>query len=489
MQIIHRVDEVFTDSMAGGRPRRWSRLLATGALCLGLAACGGGGGGGDTGGSATPVGALSVTVVDTYGVGVAGATVQATVGTSSTAGVSNAEGIANPQDFSHLLPVGTASVTISRDTFVPQTVTTTITDGKVTDVKVTLERATSPAGGSLTSRTSRGGTLPILYNGTSMTFEIELVIVDGDSQPIKNLDAADFKLLPCKPDVANERVDCVRSATASFDDWGYTPVSVTSEIAAEIPEEPYKSHAAALMLDQSGSIALTDPNGARLYSAKAFLEKLGANDQILLSAFAGNPGAKIPVPTLTVYQSFKDSASAPSYFPDLDSLAKLVGGNTPLYSALDLLRQEVVNASLPAEIARSLVIFTDGDDTECGSGSDCRTRRQNSIDAANAAGLRLFTIGLSSDVNFEALGELANETGGAFLFAESAEQLIPLYGSVGRLLSMNLPTYRLRWTVQADANSGPIFQPGNALLGRVEVTTPSGTFDVPFIVGIPERLR
>ena len=58
-------------------------------------------------------------------------------------------------------------------------------------------------------------------------------------------------------------------------------------------------------------------------------------------------------------------------------------------------------------------------------------------------GLRFFTIGLSTGIDFEAMAELANQTGGAFLFAENAEQLIPLYGTVGDLLSLSLPTYRL----------------------------------------------
>ena len=479
MKTMSRFDEANPGSVARSQPHCWSRLLI-GALCLGLAACGGGGGG-DAGGSTTPVGALTVTVVDTYGVGVAGATVQATVGTSSTTGITNAEGTANPQDFNALLPVGSASVTVSRDTFIPQTVTTTITDGQVRDLKVTLERVTSAAGGSLTSRTSKGGSLPeITPDGTSMTFEIELVVVDAYSQPITDLQPAAFKLLQCKPDVANEKIDCVRSATASFDDSGYTPSVVTSAIADVVAAEPYKAYAAALMLDQSTSILTTDPTGARLYSAKAFLDGLGGDDWILLSTFSGDQ-----ISPLTMYPEFRDSASAPSYFSTLDSLATQVGGGTPLYSALDLLREQVVaDAALPTGIAKSVVIFTDGKATDCNT-SNCPTRRQDSIVAANAAGVRIFTIGLSSDVDFEALGELANETGGAFLFAESAEQLIPLYGSVGRLLSMNLPTYRLRWTVQADPASTAIFQPGNALLGRVEVTTASGTFDVPFIVGIP----
>ncbi len=102
---------------------------------------------------------------------------------------------------------------------------------------------------------------------------------------------------------------------------------------------------------------------------------------------------------------------------------------------------------------------------------------------ALAQGVRVFTIGLSSQIDVEALADLSNRTGGAFLYAESAEQLLPLYGTVGRLLSLSLPTYRLRWTVQAD--SAGAFVSGRALLGRIEVHHGSGTFEVPFIVGIP----
>jgi hypothetical protein len=240
-------------------------------------------------------------------------------------------------------------------------------------------------------------------------------------------------------------------------------------------------YAAALMLDQSGSISSSDPTGARLYSAKAFLDQLGVGDWVLLSAFSDGD-ARILNKPLTVYPSFRNSATVSdslSYFSTLDSLAALVGGNTPLYAALDKLVDET---SFPTGIAKSVVIFTDGDDTYCGDPNACRTRRQASITAANTAGVRIFTIGLSSSVNFEALGELANQTGGAFLYADSAEQLIPLYGSVGKLLSLSLPTYRLTWTVQAGSSA---FQSGNALLGRVEVTAGGSTFDVPFIAGIP----
>jgi hypothetical protein len=86
-------------------------------------------------------------------------------------------------------------------------------------------------------------------------------------------------------------------------------------------------------------------------------------------------------------------------------------------------------------------------------------------------------------VDVAALGELAVQTGGAFLYADSAQQLLPLYGSLGKLLSLSLPTYRLRWTVQAE--SAQTFKSGHTLLGKVQVSVAGRSFDVPFLVGIP----
>ena len=61
-------------------------------------------------------------------------------------------------------------------------------------------------------------------------------------------------------------------------------------------------------------------------------------------------GALIPTPPLAVYDPFRDSttvSSTPSYYDTLDSLATLVGGGTPLYSALDILVGKVaVDASV-----------------------------------------------------------------------------------------------------------------------------------------------
>lgn len=451
----------------------WVRAATT-ALCIGLAACGGGGGGGAGSGQPVALGLVSVTVSDRFGAAVAGATVLGPRGSYTT----DKLGVALvPLDS----PDSTAGVTVSQSTFVDKTIAATSSSGQVNTVNVTLDRTSTAAGGSLSSRS---GVLPTVdATGQTMTFEIELLAVDGDSRPIQNLATADFVLSACTPNPADDRVDCVRGSGAAAD-VAYAPTGSTPEALTQIAGRVATPFAAALLLDQSGSILQSDPTGARLYSTKAFLSGLGLDDLALLTAFAGNPGATIPTAPLTVYGPFRGQASAPTYFPTLDALAGQVGGNTPLYASLDAVRQRLAQeTSLAAGLAKAVVVFTDGADTSCTSVEACRASRLQSIRGAQQDQVRLFTIGLSGGVDIVALGELANQTGGALLYADNTAQLLPLYGSVGQLLSLSLPTYRLRWTVRASTPG--VFLSGHSMLGRVQVTAGKNKFEVPFVVGIP----
>ncbi len=482
---VTRANQTAEASRRARRP--WVRIGATLSLCIGLVACSGGSGGGDgsSGNPGDPVvnpptslGVLKVTVKDSYGATVAGAKVKGVLGESSKSGTTDAKGVA-------LLlidwPDGTADVTVARETFIEKNVDAPIVKGKANEVSVTLDRATTAAGGSFTSR---GSVLPTVDGDTQrLSFEIELVVVGGDAQPVSNLSASDFTLRACVPVTGNTRSECLRGSDGSAD-LAYTPVNAAPEALQRIPGGTTRAYGAALLLDQSGSILRTDVTGARLYSAKAFLGGLGTSDRALLGAFADGSDALIPTRPLTAYPPSKDRATASSYYPTLDALADLAGGETPLYDSIDAMRDSLLaDRSIPSDLAKAVVVFTDGDDTTCGDEQGCAAARASTIARAKAEQVRIFTIGLSSSVDISALGELANQTGGALLYADSAEQLLPLYGSVGKLLSLSLPTYRLRWTVQATAPGA--FQPGQSLLGKVRVTAGTSTFDVPFVVGIP----
>jgi hypothetical protein len=470
--------------------RSW---LVIGTSCV-LTACGGGGGGGDGGGNNNPdTGTLAVTVTDEFDAPVAGASIEATSGGTTRTGTTDAAGEATITS----IPVGTAAVEVSLATFATHTQNATINANQTTSISVQLQRNTQAAGGVLT--TALVSTADV---GRVATIRLQVVVVSATSEAIENLTDGDFSLADCvlpSPDPNTFQSTCVRDPAAAQADFPYTVDNDIPANWATVPGLPETDYAAALMLDQSGSVNSTDPTGARLFSAKAFVQSVDAasGDAVLLSAFADDnetQTALIPTKPLTVYDPFTTDGA--SYFDELDTLRDQSAGGTPLYRSLfpeagdpendpafttGLI--DVVDAEAPAGLNKAIVLFTDGEDSECGGVQVCRLKRQRVIDRANAADVEIFTIGLSEDVDFEALGELASGANGVFLFAENAEQLIPLYGSLGSLLSRSLLTYTMEFTVRAtDQNT---FVSGRSVLGRVQIDANGTPIQVPFIVGIP----
>jgi hypothetical protein len=467
--------------------RAWLLVGLTSALV----ACGGGGGG-DGGNSPPETGTLQATVVDEFGTPVQGATVAATINATTRSSTTDAAGVATVTS----VGVGSASVQVSLDTFATETVTATINANQTTSINVTLTRNTQAFGGVLTTSV----TAPPTEVGKVITIRLRVAVVNATSQAIETLTAADFDLPDCTPTTPDPNTfqsECVRYPDAQLD-TPYTVDNATAAAFTTVPASPEQDYAAALTLDQSGSVNSTDPTGARLFSAKAFVQTVDAasGDSVLLSAFADDnetQTALIPTKPLSVYGSFTSDGA--SYFDELDTLGDQAAGGTPLYRSLfpeatDTNADPAFTAGLIDEVAdtapllhKAIVLFTDGEDSECGGPNVCRTKRQSVINHATAAGIEIFTIGLSDEVDFEALGELASGTNGIFLFAENAEQLIPLYGSLGSLLSRSLLTYEMEWTIRApDDNT---FVSGRSVLGRLQINASGDPIQVPFIVGIP----
>lgn len=441
-----------------------------------------------------PTGELEVTVTEEFSTAVPSALVSATVGTATKSATTNSAGVALLTD----VPTGSASVSVSRQGFATATASTTITANQKQTLAVTLQRIRKASGGVLTTQVIGAPT----DNGRTLTIEVQVVVVDESSNAITGLTSSAFSLPNCVPTVPDPQpfaAECIRYPSPSVDGPYSVDNNGVPDSTAAVPPNPESDFAVSLLMDQSGSVGSTDPTGARLISAKAFVQSVtpASNDQVLLAAFADDnntQSALIDPKPLKTYPPFLQDGSA--YFDELDELRTLTSGGTPLYRVLfpeptDPLADptfvkgliDVVSETAPAGKSKAIAIFTDGDDTECGGPNVCRDKRRRVVDLANSKGISLFTIGLSSDVNFEALGELARDANGVFLFAETADQLIPLYGSLGRLLSGSLATYKIRWTLRSQVDGA--FAGGNSVLGRVQVSAAGTPFTVPFIVGIP----
>ena len=447
---------------------RWQGLTALAAATALAVGCGGGGSGQD----GAQLSVARVTVVDAFGAPVAGATVTLNA-TSSPAFATNAEGVALVA-----APPGPASLAISIPTFNPAVAQVTLGVESIPIVPLTLQRVTAPAGGSLATRS---GSRPVRSDdGRRLSFEVELVVVGADAQAVTGLTAADFRLLDCQPDPTTPAADCLRNAPT---DRAYVGSAAATSIEL-IPGQAVLPHTVGLLIDQSGSIANSDRSNARLFSAKTMISNLLPGDQVVMGAFADGNGARLPQQPLTMLGTVVSKAEAPLFFARLDELAGQSGGQTPLHASIDAMRVQIVgDASLTPGQPRAMVVFTDGIDSYCSGAVGCAQRRQQVIDAARANAVRLFTIGFTGDIDVEALSHLATASGGAMLYADRVEQLIPLYGSLGRLMSLGLPTYRLRFSI--DAGEAGVFAAGQTVLARARVNVLGQTVNIPFAVGIP----
>jgi hypothetical protein len=277
-------------------------------------------------------------------------------------------------------------------------------------------------------------------------------------------------------------------------DAAYTvlaPLPAPPATFAEIPGGAPQPYAAALAFDQSNSIRTNDATDARLFSAKEFLNGLGANDRVALSAFAddGTTGnvALIPEKPVTIYPvgspTFFQQANVSQLLPTVDSLAGLEGGATPLYDAICKIADFIVASPPPAGTRRATVLFTDGRNQPGVSAPsyDCNTL-DAAVDGSKAADVDVFTIGLSGQVDGLALGTLAAEGNGVFLFAEDVSQLITIYGSLGNLLSRSLTTYKLTYRIGTDVAG--TFQANRRIRATLSVNTGTTPVNLPFVVRI-----
>ena len=186
-------------------------------------------------------------------------------------------------------------------------------------------------------------------------------------------------------------------------------------------------YSAGLLLDQSGSIRDTDPDDLRIEASKIFVRFLGGNDEVALYSFNEYH--------YYIHENFTTDSS--SLFSDLDYLAANEDGSTPLYDAAlgvtDHIQENANNSN------QALILFTDGEDNN--SYSDDNDVIENAVNK----NVKIYTIGLSDQVDIELLADLADETEGAFMWAEDVKQLVSLFGNLGDLLHGSSQYYSLEF--------------------------------------------
>jgi len=173
--------------------------------------------------------------------------------------------------------------------------------------------------------------------------------------------------------------------------------------------------AAMLVIDSSGSMRENDPRGARSEGVVRFLDGAPANAFIGLMEF-GSSGGRVLAPISQDFASLRRAASVIS-----------ASGGTPLYAAgLDALGQL---ADHGVATQRVLVMLSDGLDESSQTGS-----RDALVERALELRVPIYAIGLGS-VDFRDFEDVALRTGGSFVHAHTANDVVTALEQLARVLS------------------------------------------------------
>ncbi|MDR0834019.1 MAG: VWA domain-containing protein [Candidatus Symbiothrix sp.] len=166
------------------------------------------------------------------------------------------------------------------------------------------------------------------------------------------------------------------------------------------------------VIDESGSMQQNDPAYLRVDAAKQFVNAMAAESSNNRAAIYG----------------FENSARLISHLTELSQKDEVInllnsihsGGGTNIHSGLAAAMQEIQSDSRSVPI---IILLTDGQDNSNIS------HYQDIIKTANAIGTTIYTIGLGQ-VDEKLLREIANQTGGVYYYATSAELLKGIFTTV-----------------------------------------------------------
>ncbi len=182
---------------------------------------------------------------------------------------------------------------------------------------------------------------------------------------------------------------------------------------------------AALVLDSTGSMFLTDPPSTtgdftttqRNQAAKSFVARMGSTDAAAVASFDSNTSPTSPYLAIKLQQDFTSNKT--SLNTGVNS-ATFEGGTTPLWDAVFDAADLTGKQSGSNKIA---LVMTDG-----GDNSSTKTAT-DAINEAKAKGVRVYMIGLGTAIDPTNMQLVAAQTGGLYA-ASDASQLTGLFNGV-----------------------------------------------------------
>jgi VWA domain-containing protein len=263
------------------------------------------------------------------------------------------------------------------------------------------------------------------------------------------------------------------------EDWA---ISTTLSVPASVPlvtvsqeVQPPDTHAvaAAILIDNSGSMRFSDPDRERAAAAQRFwTDILAARPSSMAALLDFGRGDAEPTAGFDRTALLAGFTSDPGVLDaTLDQIQAVPGGNTPLYSSA----REVIawmDTTTPGSVQRTLVVITDGEPSD--------DQFADSLFAiASEKQVRIFAVGIGAAAETEAtvVRELATRTGGIYGAAESTTEL----QAILRTLAKSASPSRLLLHLRLD----PAPASGTKVQGTVTITGERGTATAPWLFVAP----
>ncbi len=208
------------------------------------------------------------------------------------------------------------------------------------------------------------------------------------------------------------------------------------ETTSKVCESPVD---VALAIDRSGSMLFQGNNPPQPLtdvknSAIAFVNQLGANDQGALVSFATSASNPIDYTLSNNFDALKKAIS------DIQVLSSGVQ-NTNIADGVLRAKEELVSSRSRNSADKIMIVLTDGVATHPQRSGEPNYPEISALEFAKEAkdlGVRIFTIGLGSDLNIEFLKNLASSSEDSYL-APSTRDLNRIYTNIATEICQERP--------------------------------------------------
>lgn len=189
---------------------------------------------------------------------------------------------------------------------------------------------------------------------------------------------------------------------------------------SDVPGVKNNNMDVAFAIDRSSSMNSNDPNGIRLDLTKGFLDKMDfTKDQASVVSFTAVAN------TLSELSKDNDGLKKIVYGITNDNGSNWFTSGTNGSAAL---RHAIDSLGNSEAYYKYIILLTDGEDSFpwffTGEKYDYGDLEQE----AKNKGIKIFTIGLGTDLNEALLKEIADKTSGKYYYAESVDSLSDIYG-------------------------------------------------------------